>query len=181
MSKTNVIRVIVIAIIIMLNITIIFLSYDGFFYTSEEDDLIKRTEQRFGIEEIEYKEILYFMPFSAGPLGEGDSCLVIKLTPESAKIVSRALRNNDKIMESPMQSSIKEYVHSTMYIESASYHLPELDSGFYGFYSLATDDLMSYEQLNKAIVNGETANLLNSYLYLQYDVKDEILFIWDYA
>lgn len=180
-KRKRIVAVILIVCVVIISVLSMLLSYDGYFYTSEEEEILNKVEEKFNIKNVEYKEILYFMPFSGGPLGEGDSCLVLKLTPKSADAVADALRHNKDINKFPMDSEISEYAYSNMYIESASYHMSELKNGFYGFYSKFTDKLLPYQQLLKTVTTGEDIYLLNSYWYIQYDVEEEILYIWEYG
>ena len=74
----------------------------------EIGDSIRKAEKNFGVDGIDYEEVLYFKPFKGGPLGEGDSMLVLQLSHESAKKIAPQLQG--KLDPFPMDKEVRYFI-----------------------------------------------------------------------
>lgn len=145
----------------------------------EVGDSIRKAEKDFGIEGIDYEEVLYFRPFKGGPLGEGDSLLALQLSDESAKKIAPQLQG--KLAPFPMDKEVRYFIYECRTEESEHYldHIKNLDEGFYGFYSYTEEELIQGSDLIKAAKYATP--VLSGYLYIQYDNETGTLYIWDHS
>ena len=145
----------------------------------EVGDSIRKAEKDFGIEGIDYEEVLYFRPFKGGPLGEGDSLLALQLSDESAKKIAPQLQG--KLDPFPMDKEVRYFIYECRDEESEHYlnHLKKSNDGSYGFYSYTEEEIIQGSDLIKAAKYATP--VLSGYLYIQYDKANGTLYIWDHS
>lgn len=161
---------------LVLLIAVFFTMNSGY---DEIGDSIRKAEKNFGVDGIDYEEVLYFKPFKGGPLGEGDSLLVLQLSHESAKKIAQQLQG--KLDPFPMDKEVSSFIYECRTEDSEHYlnHIKNLDDGFYGFYSYTEEEIVQGRDLIKAAKYATP--VLSGYLYVQYDNETGILYIWDHS
>ena len=145
----------------------------------EIGDSIRKAEKDFSIDGIDYEKVLYFRPFKGGPLGEGDSLLVLQLSHESAKKIAPQLQG--KLDPFPMGKEVRYFTYERRSEDSEHYlnHLKKSNDGIYGFYSYTEKEIIKGSDLAKAAKYATP--VLLGYLYIQYDNETGTLYIWDHS
>lgn len=167
---------------------------NSFFRGGAIGSFIKTSEKYFDTGKIEYEEILYFHPFKGGPRGKGDGFIVIKLNEKSKQSFNEYAE--DKLYRFPMPQQVEEYAFSVMSNENLSYSLPKLQNGYYGFFSVNKNSILTnseiednldyrekrwdYDEEKDSVVTPDDI-LLDSCMYMQYEKQKSILYIWEYS
>lgn len=175
-SKTGIVTK-KIVYILAFTICILFIIILLLIFTQKDslDDFLNKVEKAFGLSSIQYSDILYYMPFQGGPLGEGDAYLVVRLTDEYADIFEDSLDNASEIYDFPMEDEIKYYSYNAMRSDRSLEKLPILETGKYAFYSKVEEQILSTTEILT------DSYYMSSFLYIQYDDVSKVLYIWDYS
>lgn len=148
-------------------------------YSSTIDNLIDKIESIFEID-IEYKEMLHYIKTEPGPFGEGDELLIIRLTEESSDIIELQLSEKQYTYSFPQTDVIEDYIINNMSIEDSTEQITPLENGYYVIYSKSVDKFLDFNEIEYAI-SSEDNYSLQRYIYLQFDIDKDILYIRVYS
>ena len=164
-------------------VLVIFLSCcivaSGCGYLSTVDNLIEKTESTFGID-IEYKEILHYIRTEAGPFGEGDELMIVRLSEESADIIEAQLLENQYTLFFPQTEIVEDYIRNSMLIDESTEQIEPLENGYYLMYSKSVDRFLDLTEIEEGI-SSEDNYSLQRYIYLQVDLLNDILYVRVYS
>lgn len=165
---------IVVGIIVLIIVALI--AFEN--YYTEEEWFIITIEDYLNIE-LPYEEIVDIYDPGAGPFGESQRKITLKIKNNKMAAFAAEIRSIEESNTVPMNSDLKEWFEANAYFRgNEEEKLDIISDGFYLFYNINTKKYYSEEDLIKVLKEDSNNDIMFNFILAQYDEKNGLMYFW---